>query len=104
MNFNVYLELKLLITFLTLLKLVSVSITDDEATPTLGQCYVLTCSVFEANVTTYQWIKDEIIILNETSPTLSFQPLELSDAGLYTCDIDVNSTSDNSTVGITLRR
>ena len=100
MNFNVYLELKLLITFLTL---VSVSITDDEATPTLGQCYVLTCSVFEANVTNYQWIKYEVIILNETRPTLSFQPLELSDAGLYTCVIDVNATSYNSSIGITLQ-
>ena len=101
MNFNVYLELKLLITFLTL---VSVSITDDDATPTLGQSYVLTCSVFEANVTTYQWIKDDIIvILNETRRTLSFQPVELSDAGLYTCVITVNSTPYNSSIGITLQ-
>ena len=83
---------------------VLVQISDDGANPALGQSYALTCNVSGVNVTTYnyQWMKDEII-LNKAESTISFQPLGLSDAGLYTCAITASSASYNNSFGITLQ-
>ena len=76
-----------------------VQITDGVATPTLGQSYVLTCSVARANFTKFQWSKDSSE-LNETGPTLSFHYLRLSDLGVYTCTVTVNSVLYNSSVDV----
>ena len=70
-----------------------VQITDGVATPTLGQSYSLTCSVAgDMNVTIFQW-RENGSLLNETGSTFSFQYLSLLDSGLYSCAIELNSTS-----------
>ena len=65
----------------------------DKVKPIAGQSYNLTCSVQGAknldSSITYQWIKNDII--RQNSSTLSFSPLRLSDAGVYTCRVTVSS-------------
>ena len=80
-----------------------VHITDGVATPTLGQSYSLTCSVARASVTIYQWSKNDIALLNESGPILSFQSLSLSDSGLYTCAITMGSVLYNGSMKVTLQ-
>ena len=82
---------------------VCVLITDDGGIPTLGQNYSLTCSVAgDMNVTIFQW-RENGSLLNETGSTLSFQYLSLQDSGLYSCAIELNSTSYNSSMEIILQ-
>ena len=83
---------------------VCVLITDDGGIPTLGQSYSLTCSVAGDmdDVTTFQWSKDDRK-LNETGPTLSFQHLRISDSGVYTCAITVDSMLYNSTMKVNVQ-
>ena len=83
---------------------VCVLITDDGATPTLGQNYSLTCSVAGdiMEVTIFQWRKNGSL-LTETGSTLSFQYLSLQDSGLYSCAIELNSTSYSSSMEIILQ-
>lgn len=35
----------------------------------------------------YQWLKNDVQIDGESTPTLQFSPLNLSDAGRYTCRV-----------------
>ena len=86
---------------------VSVTVSDDGATPTLGQSYTLTCSVSEPeDEFTYQWLKNGTM-RSETVDTITFPSLRLSDSGLYTCTVTtatVNSTmSYSGTINITLQ-
>ena len=88
---------------------VSVTISDNGNTPTLGQRYNLTClvsGVQPENDFTYQWLKDGTV-RSETVATIAFPALRLSDSGLYTCTVTtvtVNSTMSNSgTINITLQ-
>ena len=70
-------------------------ISSDSAEPIAGQSYNLTCSVqgaenLNSNMT-YQWIKNETFGITESSSTLSFSPIRLSDAGFYMCKVTVSS-------------
>lgn len=78
---------------------VSVEVTESEVTPTVGHSYSLTCNVPRANVNSYQWLKQMNDIQSRAS-VLSFSPLSLSDAGLYTCIVTVNGRmySGNATI------
>ena len=81
-----------------------VHITDGVATPTLGQSYSLTCSVAGtggAMISSYQWNRNGIE-LNETIPILFFQNLSLSDSGLYTCTIQFETVTYNSSMEVVL--
>ena len=82
--------------------IVSIIVTGGASTPTLGQRYTLSCNVSEAVVTTYHWGKNGNN-LNETDMTLTFESLLLSNSGLYTCTVIVNSTSYNASRDITLQ-
>ena len=85
---------------------VSVTISDDGATPTLGQSYILSCLVSgeqSEDDLTYQWLKNGTM-RSETIDTIAFPSLRLSDSGLYTCNVTVNSTmSYSGTIDITLQ-
>ena len=81
---------------------INVQISGSRETPTSGENYALTCIVSGvSSVSTYQWRKNDDI-LDQTSQILSFSPLRLSDAGIYTCSITVAtvpySTSQNITI------
>ena len=63
----------------------------------VGSMYSLTCIVTGAERLTdstiaYQWFKDGETVTEETSETLSFTSLTLSDAGSYTCQATVTSS------------
>ena len=71
------------------------SIAPSSPPATAGAPYTLTC---EADVpatlgatTTYQWTGGDPQTEVATVATLSFSSLELSDAGLYTCEVTVSS-------------
>ena len=75
--------------------------------PVLGQDgYTLTCRVFVTdNVCTsitYQWTKNNVttVQLQTVLNTLTFNPLRLSDAGLYTCYATITSLSFSSNVTV----
>lgn len=60
----------------------------SEGTPIAGQTFSLTCRYRGTGsrvVSSYQWMKDNSILQNKTTETLSFMRLRLSDAGRYTC-------------------
>ena len=76
--------------------------------PMLGQNYTLTCRFFATCnpcSITYQWTKNNgtLVQLETETSTLSFSPLKLSDAGLYTCQaiISIFNFSDDITVSAT---
>ena len=81
---------------------INVQISGSRETPTSGENYALTCNVSAISVSTYQWRKNDDILNDQTSQILSFSPLRLSDAGMYTCSITVAtvpySTSQNITI------
>ena len=69
---------------------VSIRIINHSGSPTPGQSYSLSCNVsgIHAGDFTfmYQWKKDSTM-LSEMGPILSFSPLTLFDAGMYTCGL-----------------
>jgi hypothetical protein len=77
----------------------SIQIYDSGYLPMAGDQYSLTCNV-SINVTSYQWKKDGQVIPNKTGDVLLFPSLLLSNAGEYTCEVEVNSTinSTNTTI------
>ena len=82
---------------------INVQISGSRETPTSGENYALTCNVSGVNdVTMYLWRKNDDILNDQASQILSFSPLRLSDAGMYTCSITVAnvpySTSQNITI------
>ena len=77
----------------------SVQIANDGTTPTAGETYPLFCSVSGAEnlnpVIMYQWIKNSgsgQIQVGTSSSTLSFTPLQLSDAASYVCEATIASS------------
>ena len=80
---------------------------DSNGISQIGENFNLICKVLGAGTlhpnTIYRWIKnstDDIIntqIINSFS-TLFFRPLNYSDAGLYTCLVEINSTYLNRVI------
>ena len=74
----------------------------EETTRILGKNYTLTCTVFGLTNPNYTWEKDGTELTSAMGQILSFTPLRLSDAGLYTCIInDDHLYRDNKEVTIT---
>lgn len=79
---------------------VSIQISDGGATPTAGQDYQLSCEVSGTNninptVVSYQWTKNsggQAQLVGTNSNTLSFTPLQLSDASNYACTVIIASS------------
>ena len=70
----------------------------------VGMMYSLSCTVSgaerltDANIT-YHWFKDDVTVSNIVME-LSFIPLTYSDAGGYTCEVNVTSTFINNPITI----
>ena len=60
----------------------------------IGENYTLTCNVSGRGISTFQWRQNNIP-LNATGPTLSFSPLRLHHAGLYSCNITAGYSDNN---------
>ncbi len=78
-------------------------ITGVGGTLTAGANHSLTCTARGgASMTyTYQWLRYDGDIVNQTSSTISFSPLREADIGRYNCRVSVgsmNNTSNNSVV------
>jgi hypothetical protein len=87
---------------LSLSLLVGVNLTDNGATPVLGETYALNCSVYSTSMTVFQWKKDDVL-QNVSKQLLSFPKLSLSDAGYYTCIVTRNGVTYNSSQAIILQ-
>ena len=72
--------------------------------PAAGQSYSLTCTVTGADslnpIINYQWFKTtpNRTEVGTNSPTLTFDPLVLSNAGLYNCEATLVLTQDVTVV------
>ena len=67
-----------------------------------GESYDLNCSVSEVAVTRYRWTKRGNNTYSNQS-LLSFPSLILSDAGEYTCEVEVDSRNYSRMTTITLQ-
>ncbi len=72
---------------------------------TVGANHSLTCTVNGgASMTyTYQWLRYDGDIVNETSSTISFSPLREADVGRYDCQVSdgfMNITSDGVVINV----
>ena len=67
--------------------LVSIQISDSGIPPVVGQSYNLTCSV-SINVTNYTW-SSTVGPLDNDKQILVLPMLSLSDAGKYTCEVQI---------------
>ena len=76
---------------------VSVEITASIVEPLLGDFYILTCVVTGGEglpSKTYQWTKNngsQTQVLDNDQESLPFANLRLSDAGQYTCQVNLSS-------------
>ena len=76
----------------------------SDISPGLGETYNLTCNVNGAGnlnaTTTYHWTKDNgtNTLLKTNTTNYSFPTFRLSDAGNYTCEVNVNSTYLDDTI------
>ena len=72
----------------------SIHISYGGITPVVGVSYNLTCNVSDsASVATYRWLKDGEQINTTEQDTLVLPPLNLTDIGNYTCEVEINSTN-----------
>ena len=89
--------------------MVSTSITSPTGPFTVGQSYTLTCTANVAGIgtmstTTITWTHPNASVTSGTGSSLdlSLNPLQVSDAGQYTCNVSVSSpflTGVQSSVG-----
>ena len=78
-------------------------VTHGVATPMVGETYSLTCNVSGAerimnSIITYRWLRDGIVVTNQTMATLFFTFLTFSDAGQYICEATVESSFISSPI------
>ena len=79
------------------------TVLNGGAVQTPGESYTLTCSVSGADDldSSYQWKKNCVNVDKETTSTLFFSHLRLSDTGSYVCEVTVSSaTLDGGTVTV----
>ncbi len=82
-----------------------VMITGGGGVLTVGTSHSLTCTASGgASMTyTYQWLRYDGDIVNETSPTISFSPLREADVGRYNCRVSdgfITITSDGVVINV----
>ena len=72
---------------------VTVTVTGNGHPQIAHQNYSLNCTFTGTTspASGYMWLKNGDHIEGEVTPTLSFSSLRLSDAGLYTCEVNINS-------------
>ncbi len=64
----------------------------------IGNNHSLKCSVsLDKSISfTYQWKKNDVVVLNQTSSTISFSPLWEADVERYNCLMSVDSMTNTS--------
>ena len=75
---------------------ITVGVSGDVA-PVAGMMLTLTCNVGGADMitnptTTYQWSRNGLVVADQTQRIWSFSLLAYSDAGQYSCAVDISST------------
>ena len=85
--------------------MITVTVT-GRGVPQLGQqSYSLTCTFTgtTSSASGYRWLKNGFTVEGESTQTLSFSPLQLSDAGLYACEVTVNSVVRTGNYSISIQ-
>ena len=80
-----------------------VIVVSGDVTPTVGMMLTLTCNVSGADMITshaitYQWSRNGMAVSDQTQQTWSFSSLTFSDAGQYSCAVDISSNILPSTI------
>ena len=81
---------------------ITVSVSGDVA-PVARMMLTLTCNVDGADMITnptitYQWFRDGMVVSDQTQQTWSFSSLAYTDAGQYSCAVNISSTILPSTI------
>ena len=76
--------------------MIAVTVSSDVA-PIVDAALTLTCNVVGAGMitnptTTYQWARNGMVVPDQVELTWSLSPLAYSDAGQYSCAVDISST------------
>ena len=86
-----------------------VTVTGNGSKLTAGENHTLTCQIsYGENTTTmgysYQWLKNDGNLNNQTSSILFFSPLKESDSGRYSCQVmrDNSTTTSKNSVEVTV--
>ena len=84
---------------------ITVSVSADPATPMAGSMLTLTCSVTGADMISptinYQWSRNGVVEPSQMQQTWSFSSLSYSDAGQYSCAVDISSNILPSSINAT---
>ena len=85
---------------------VKVTIANSSNTQHAGENYTLTCTVSGGgpDVPTYQWLKNNSYLTNETAETLSLTPLTQGNSSEYACEATKSQrfvTSESVDVDVT---
>ena len=76
----------------------------DSISGHVGQSYTLSCSCQNVDqAVIYTWMKNDYLISGETEPTLTLSQLTLSDAGRYSCSIELNGVVYKRSIDITIQ-
>ena len=74
--------------------MILVEVTPRSSTLVAGQNFSFTCTVKRANLSnstiSYEWLKGDMPV--GTNSSLTFEILQLSDAGKYSCHVTVSSS------------
>ena len=84
--------------------MIAVTVSRDVA-PVVDAVLTLTCNVIGADMitnptTTYLWSRNGTVVSDQTQRTWSFSSLAYSDAGQYSCAVNVSSAILPSTISV----
>ena len=83
-------------------RMIAITVSGDVA-PMVDAALILACNVVGADMITnptiiYQWSRNGMVVTDQTQRTWSFSSLAYSDAGQYSCAVDISSTILPSTI------
>ena len=85
--------------------MISVTVTGSGVAQLGQQSYNLTCTTTgtTSSASGYQWLKNGFTVEGESTQAHSFSRLQLSDAGLYTCEVTVSSVVRTGNFSISIQ-
>ncbi len=78
--------------------MLNVSVEHSDSQPIAGERYTLTCVYSRNAEPSFQWLMNGRVLSGEMSNELNLHPLNVTDSGVYACEVRVDSTTIRSPV------